>query len=67
MVYPRHSGAPRSGEPGIHNHEVFDYAPSEQEPRGLWLWIPGSALPRGPGMTTQLRPLRMRLGGQIYR
>src|SRR6266571_9346091 len=25
----RHSGAPRSGEPGIHNP-------------GLWLWIPGS-------------------------
>jgi hypothetical protein len=27
-----HSGAPRSGEPGIHNP-------------GLWLWIPGSRPP----------------------
>jgi hypothetical protein len=25
----RHSGAPRSGEPGIHNHD-------------LWIWIPDS-------------------------
>src|SRR5579871_6307771 len=30
-LFFRHSGAPRSGEPGIHNHQ-------------LWLWIPGLAL-----------------------
>jgi hypothetical protein len=27
-IFDRHSGAPRSGEPGIHIHR-------------LWLWIPG--------------------------
>src|SRR2546425_8881039 len=37
--YGRHSGARRRREPGIH------------KPR-LWLWIPGPALTRRPGMTT---------------
>jgi cobyrinic acid a,c-diamide synthase len=32
----RHSGAPQSGEPGIHNHD------------GLGLWIPGSRPPAEP-------------------
>src|SRR5208282_1633794 len=34
-VHDRHSGAPRSGEPGIHN-------------RRRWIWIPGSLAPLGP-------------------
>src|SRR2546423_15605072 len=37
--YRRHSGARQRREPGIH------------KPR-LWLWIPGPALTRRPGMTT---------------
>src|SRR5262245_34692116 len=36
---PCHSGAPRRGEPGIHNP-------------GLWLWIPGLRPVAHPGMTT---------------
>ena len=37
----RHSGATRSGEPGIHNH-------------GLGLWIPGPRQEARPGMTAEL-------------
>src|SRR6266851_8681514 len=52
IVFPRqgtiggHSGAPTQaslpacGEPGIHTHR-------------LWLWIPGPALTRRPGMTAE--------------
>src|SRR5216683_8012994 len=39
IPYARHSGARQRREPGIH------------KPR-LWLWIPGPALARRPGMTT---------------
>jgi hypothetical protein len=39
--YRSHSGAPRSGEPGIHNPQP-------------WLWIPGLALSGHPGMTKEI-------------
>src|SRR6185437_3054679 len=84
----RHSGLPRSGKSGIHNHRSAamdsglraDARPRNDEPRrpgrssfriaakaaspesiitGQRLWIPGSALTRGPGMTNGRRAARL--------
>src|SRR5438045_222644 len=44
----RHSGAPRSGEPGIHSHDFRKFAPSASNLGALGLWIPGSHAARGP-------------------
>jgi len=39
-----HSGAPRSGEPGIHNHDIFGHGNAMQINSRLCLWIPGPSL-----------------------
>jgi hypothetical protein len=44
----RHSGAERSEEPGIHNHDRFRIEPSEFQSLYLRLWIPGSTLSVAP-------------------
>jgi hypothetical protein len=43
----RHSGAPRSGEPGIHTRDRCRIV-SETVLNVLWLWIPGSVLRTAP-------------------
>src|ERR1051325_10982787 len=48
---PRHSGAERSEEPGIHNHKTGEWNADGATRRVSWLWIPGPALARRPGMT----------------
>jgi len=50
----RHSGAPQSGEPGIHNHG--NAGNDEANALAPWLWIPGSSLTLGPGMTLTPSP-----------
>ena len=47
----RHSGARRSREPGIHNHQVIHNRLVRFIPHARGLWIPGSSLSLGPGMT----------------
>ena len=51
----RHSGAERSEEPGIHNHGTGEWNTDRPTKTGWWLWIPGPALPRRPGMTARVR------------
>jgi hypothetical protein len=51
----RHSGAERSEEPGIHNHDRFRIEPSEFQSLYLRLWIPGSTLSVAPEMTKSQR------------
>jgi len=50
----RHSGAPQSGEPGIHKRRTGEWSKKRATARGSWLWIPGPALTRRPGMTARL-------------
>ena len=56
-LHTGHSGAGRSREPGIHKHRTGEWNAGGATRRELWLWIPGPALARRPGMTVDAAPL----------
>ena len=50
---PSFRGEGEAREPGIHNRGTGEWNTDRATRTGSWLWIPGPALPRRPGMTAR--------------